>query len=294
MYPVLMAADILLFKAHWIPVGRDQVQHIEMARDIAASFNHLYGDHLVLPEAAVDESVALLPGTDGRKMSKSYDNVIPLFAPREQMRKQIMAIVTDSTAPGEPKKVEGSALFQIYEAFASKEETDQLRKAYAGGISWADAKQMLFERIDREIAPMREKYDALVNDPAEIERILQRGAEKARTLASPFMAELKAAVGLRNLADAAGKAKKKEKAALPSFKQYREADGKFYFKFLDADGRLLAQSRAFDSPQDAGRVISALKKGTPVDAPEVAGTLALADGVAAGEFGAALAALSGG
>jgi tryptophanyl-tRNA synthetase len=292
MYPVLMAADILMFKANWIPVGRDQVQHIEMARDIAASFNHLYGEHLVLPEAQIDDSVALLPGTDGRKMSKSYDNVIPLFAPREQMRKQIMAIVTDSSAPGEPKKVEGSSLFQIYEAFASKEETDALRKAYAAGISWADAKQTLFERIDREIAPMREKYDALMNDPAEIERTLQRGAEKARALAAPFMAELKSAVGLRNLSDTVGKAKKKEKAAQPSFKQYREADGKFYFKFLDADGRLLAQSRAFDSPQLAGRVISELKKGTPVDDPAVAGTLELADGVAAGEFGAALSALS--
>jgi tryptophanyl-tRNA synthetase len=218
--------------------------------------------------------------------------VIPLFAPREQLRKQIMAIVTDSRAPGEPKSVEGSALFQIYEAFASKEETDALRKAYAQGISWADAKQMLFERIDREIAPMREKYDALVNDPAEIERILQRGAEKARALAAPFMAELKSAVGLRNLADQAGKTKKKEKAALPSFKQYREGDGKFYFKFQDAAGRVLAQSRAFDSPQEAGRVIAALRNGTPVDDPAVAGTLALAQGIAAGEFGAALAELS--
>jgi tryptophanyl-tRNA synthetase len=294
MYPVLMAADILMFKANWVPVGRDQVQHLEMARDIAASFNHLYGEHLVLPQAQVDESVALLPGTDGRKMSKSYDNVIPLFAPREQLRKQIMAIVTDSSAPGEPKKVEGSSLFQIYEAFASKDETESLRKAYAQGISWADAKQMLFERIDAEIAPMREQYDALVGNPPEIERILQRGAEKARALAAPFMAELKAAVGLRNLADTGGKSRKKEKAAQPSFKQYREGDGKFYFKFLDADGRLLAQSRAFDSPQDAGRVIAALKKGTPVDDPSVAGTLALAEGVAPGEFGAALTALSAG
>jgi tryptophanyl-tRNA synthetase len=261
MYPVLMAADILMFKAHRIPVGRDQVQHIEMARDIAASFNHLYGEHLVLPEAAIDESVALLPGTDGRKMSKSYDNVIPLFAPREQLRKQIMAIVTDSSAPGEPKKVEGSALFQIYEAFASDEETEKLRHAYAQGISWADAKQWLFERIDREIAPMREKYDALVTHPAEIERTLQRGAEKARALAAPLMAELKSAVGLRNLADKAKAAAKKEKAQLPSVKQYREKDGKFYFKFVDADGRLLAQSGAFDSPQAAGEAVRRLKGG---------------------------------
>ncbi|HWI80184.1 MAG TPA: tryptophan--tRNA ligase [Ramlibacter sp.] len=262
MYPVLMAADILMFKAHWIPVGRDQVQHIEMARDIASSFNHLYGEHLVLPEAAIDETVALLPGTDGRKMSKSYDNVIPLFAPREQLRKQIMAIVTDSSAPGEPKKVEGSALFQIYEAFASKEETDALRRAYAQGISWADAKQALFERIDREIAPMREKYDALIANPAEIERTLQRGAEKARALAAPLMAELKDAVGLRNLAAKPKTAAKKEKSALPSFKQYREPDGKFYFKFVDADGKLLAQSQGFDSPKAAGEAVRQLKDGT--------------------------------
>jgi tryptophanyl-tRNA synthetase len=227
-------------------------------------------------------------------MSKSYDNVLPLFAPREQLKKQIFGVITDSRAPGEPKTVEGSSLFQIYEAFASKEETDALRREYERGISWADAKQLLFERIDREIAPMREKYDALVGDPAQIERTLQRGAEKARALAAPLMAELKAAVGLRNLADQAGRAKKKEKAALPSFKQYREEDGRFYFKFLDASGRLLAQSRAFDSPQQAGRVIAELKKGTPLDDPGLAGTLTIADGVAAAEFASALAALSAG
>jgi tryptophanyl-tRNA synthetase len=283
MYPVLMAADILMFKANWIPVGRDQVQHIEMARDIAASFNHLYGEHLVLPEAQIDETVALLPGTDGRKMSKSYDNVIPLFAPREQLRKQIMAIVTDSSAPGEPKKVEGSALFQIYEAFASKEETAKLREAYAQGISWADAKQMLFERIDSEIGAMREKYDALVANPAEIERTLQRGAEKARALAAPLMAELKSAVGLRNLADKAKAAGKKEKKALPSFKQYREADGKFYFKFVDAEGKLLVQSPAFDSPQEAGRAVAALKQ---------SGRAEPAPGATAEELSAALAELA--
>src|SRR3990167_7322028 len=155
MYPVLMAADILMFKAHKIPVGRDQVQHIEMARDIAQSFNHLYGEHFVLPEAAIDDTVALLPGTDGRKMSKSYDNAIPLFAPPPELRKQIAGIVTDSRSPGEPKEVEGSALFQIFEAFACPEETQRLRQAYADGIAWSDAKQMLFERIDGEIAPMR-------------------------------------------------------------------------------------------------------------------------------------------
>lgn len=260
MYPVLMAADILMFKAHKVPVGRDQVQHIEMARDMAQSFNHLYGEHLVLPEAQVDESVALLPGLDGRKMSKSYDNVIALFGPREQMRKQIFSIVTDSRAPGEPKEVEGSALFQVYQAFASPQETQELRDAYAAGISWADAKQRVFERIDREIAPMRERYEHLVAHPQELERILQAGAAKARERATPLMRELRDAVGLRNLATVSGGAKKdKAKAALPSFKQYREADGLFYFKFVDAHGKLLLQSRGFASPREAGQFIAGLK-----------------------------------
>ncbi|MEI6601770.1 MAG: tryptophan--tRNA ligase, partial [Comamonadaceae bacterium] len=123
MYPVLMAADILMFKAHQVPVGRDQVQHIEMARDIAQRFNHLYGEHLTLPQALIEDNVATLPGLDGRKMSKSYDNHIPLFAPRQQLKKLVAGILTDSRAPGEPKETEGSALFQIYQAFASAEET---------------------------------------------------------------------------------------------------------------------------------------------------------------------------
>jgi tryptophanyl-tRNA synthetase len=261
MYPVLMAADILMFKAHKIPVGRDQVQHIEMARAIAQSFNHLYGEHFVLPEAAVDESVATLPGLDGRKMSKSYDNVIALFAPPEQMRRQIAAILTDSRAPGEPKDTEGSALFQIYQAFASPEEAAALRKAYAQGISWADAKQLLFERIDREIAPMRARYQALIGDPAQLETILRAGADRARDRSIPFTAQLRHAVGLRNLAQAAGaKTEKNAKAATPVFKQYREADGKHYFKLQDAGGRLLLQSTAFDSPKDAGRIVAQLKQ----------------------------------
>ncbi len=162
MYPVLMGADILMFKAHKVPVGRDQIQHIEMARDMASSFNHLYGSHFVLPEAVVEETVALLPGLDGRKMSKSYDNTIPLFASRADMRKLIASILTDSRAPGEAKDTEGSALFQIYQAFASTEETAALAKAYADGIAWGDAKQVLFERIDREMAPMRDAYNSLV------------------------------------------------------------------------------------------------------------------------------------
>ncbi len=180
MYPVLMGADILMFNAHKVPVGRDQIQHIEMARDMAHSFNHRYGEHFVPPEAEIEESVATLPGLDGRKMSKSYDNTIPLFAPRAQLQKLIAGIVTDSRAPGEPKAVEGSALFQIYQAFATTDETMALRQAYADGIAWGDAKQLLFDRIDQEIAPMREAYLALLADPAKIEHILLAGATKAR------------------------------------------------------------------------------------------------------------------
>ncbi|WP_431111000.1 tryptophan--tRNA ligase [Variovorax paradoxus] len=261
MYPVLMGADILMFNAHKVPVGRDQVQHIEMARDMAQRFNHQYGEHFTLPDAEIDDAVATLPGLDGRKMSKSYGNTIPLFAPRAQLQKQIASIVTDSRAPGEPKDTEGSALFQIYQAFASAEETEALRKAYAEGIGWGDAKQMLFERIDREMAPLRARYEELMNNPAEIERILLVGADKARKLSRPFMTELRHAVGLRNLAAGRDKtARKAAKVAKPSFKQYRERDGLFYFKLLDASGAALLQSRGFASPQEAGRAIAALQQ----------------------------------
>jgi tryptophanyl-tRNA synthetase len=266
MYPVLMGADILMFNAHKVPVGRDQIQHIEMARDMANSFNHRYGEHFVPPQASIEESVATLPGLDGRKMSKSYDNTIPLFAPRDQLKKLIAGIVTDSRAPGEPKDPEGSALFQIYQAFASDDETLALRTAYAKGIAWGEAKQILFERIDREITPMREAYLALMNNPAKIETILLAGAAKARQQATPFMATLRHAVGLRRLADQATVAPTKSvKTALPSFKQYREADGQFRFKLVDAQGRLLLQSCAFESPKLAAQTIARLQReGTAV------------------------------
>ncbi|CAB5643448.1 tryptophan--tRNA ligase [Comamonas aquatica] len=262
MYPVLMAADILMFNAHKVPVGRDQIQHIEMARDMASSFNHLYGEHFVLPEAAIEESVATLPGLDGRKMSKSYDNTIPLFAPREQLKKLIGSIVTDSRAPGEPKDTEGSALFQLYQAFSTPEDTAAMRQAFADGIGWGDAKQMLFERIDAELAPMRARYDDLMAHPEKVEAALQIGAERARALSRPLIATLRAAVGLRSLAtqNTGAKQAKAAKAALPSFKQYREKDGKFYFKFLAADGRLLLQSTGFDQPKVAGQTIAQLQQ----------------------------------
>ena len=261
MYPVLMAADILMFKAHQVPVGRDQIQHIEMARDIAASFNHLYGEHLVPPEALIDDHVALLPGLDGRKMSKSYDNVIALFGPREQLRRQIMSIVTDSRAPGEPKDTEGSALYAIYRAFADDAEAADFARAFADGIGWGDAKQRLFERIDVEIAPMRQRYQHLMAHPGEVETLLRRGADKARALATPLMRELRQAVGLRAL-DAqvvAVRGGDQAKVGLPSFKQYREPDGRFYFKLTGVGGQVLLQSRGFESPRDAGQAVKRLQ-----------------------------------
>jgi tryptophanyl-tRNA synthetase len=268
MYPVLMSADILLFNADRVPVGRDQVQHIEMARDFAQRFNHLYGEpageqFFTLPEAVVEEQVATLPGLDGRKMSKSYDNTIPLFAPREQLRKLIFSIVTDSSAPGEPKDSEGSALFQIYRAFASAEETGRMRQAFADGVAWGEAKEQLFERIDVEVAPLRERYESLVAKPEAIERQLRDGAARLREeIATPFLQRLREAVGLRDLSRASATPADTEaaaKPALPQFKQYREADGHFYFKLHAADGKLLLQSIGHASARDAGRLIAQLK-----------------------------------
>jgi tryptophanyl-tRNA synthetase len=219
----------------------------------------LYGEHFVLPQAVVEENVALLPGLDGRKMSKSYDNTIALFAPSAQIRKQINAIVTDSRMPGEPKDTQGSALFQIYQAFANAEESARLAKAYADGIAWGDAKQEVFERVDREIAPMRATYEDLMAHPEKVERILLAGAEKARPKSAAFMAELRSAVGLRSLAQTADTAKGKvAKTVTASFKQYREKDGQFYFKLVDAQNQVLLQSRGFTSPREAGQAIAQL------------------------------------
>lgn len=261
MYPVLMGADILLFNADKVPVGRDQIQHIEMARDMASSFNHRYGEHFALPQAEIEATVATLPGLDGRKMSKSYDNTIPLFAPREQLKKLIAGIVTDSRAPGEAKATEGSALFDIYQAFASAEETAALQQAYAAGISWGDAKDLLFERIDREIAPMRQTYQRLMDHPELVEALLLEGARKARAIATPLMITLRSAVGLRRLKQTTSATSTPEaKPAPASFKQYRETDGLFYFKLVSAKGDLLLQSMGFDSPKDAGQSIVYLRK----------------------------------
>ena len=198
-YPILMAADILMFKSTRVPVGRDQKQHVEMARDIAQRFNHHYGDILVLPEPVIDEHTAVLSGLDGRKMSKSYNNTIPLFAPEKPLRKLIMKIKTNSLEPGEPKDTEGSTLFEIYKAFATPEETAEVEKLYAEGIAWGEMKQKLFEYINEHIKPARDEYERLIADPAIVEAELKKGADRAREVAVPYMAEIREAIGIRKL-----------------------------------------------------------------------------------------------
>jgi tryptophanyl-tRNA synthetase len=295
MYPVLMAADILGFRAHKVPVGRDQIQHIEMARDFGARFNHLYGEHLVLPEASIEESVATLPGLDGRKMSKSYDNTIPLFAPPAELKRLIFSIVTDSRAPGEPKATEGSALFQLYQAFATPEQAAAFAQAFADGIAWGDAKQALFERLDAELAPMRAKYDTLIAQPVEIEATLREGAEKARKIATPLLREMRHAVGLRDLRDAGATARdgapRAKSAALPQVKQYRERDGQFYFKLADGEGALLLQSAAFANPKEAGAWIARLRQDGAACLDAVLAVAQLGEGATRDAAAAALDAL---
>jgi tryptophanyl-tRNA synthetase len=198
-YPVLMAADILLFKSTHVPVGKDQVQHLEMARDIAQRFNHHYGELFVLPEAVIDEHVAVLPGQDGRKMSKSYNNTIPLWLPEKQLRKAIMKIVTNSLEPGQAKDPDDSALYTIYAAFANQEQREAMRQAYREGIAWGEAKQLTFELINAELILGRERYEALIADPGRIEETLLEGAQKARAYATPFLARIREAIGIRKL-----------------------------------------------------------------------------------------------
>ncbi len=198
-YPVLMAADILMFKANKVPVGKDQIQHLEMTRDIAARFNHNYRPLFVLPEAAVDEKTAVLSGLDGRKMSKSYNNTIPLFEPEKRLRKLIMKIKTNSLEPGEPKEPEECTLFEIFQAFAPAQAVQDLRTRYQDGISWGEMKQFLFEYLNNYLAKPRKRYLELMGDTGYIEKVLSKGAEKARKLSVPFLKEIREAVGIRKL-----------------------------------------------------------------------------------------------
>ncbi|MEO8670962.1 MAG: tryptophan--tRNA ligase [Tahibacter sp.] len=277
-YPILMAADILMFNAHKVPVGRDQIQHIEMARDIGARFNHLFGsgvEYFVLPEAVVEASVATLPGLDGRKMSKSYDNTIPLFeGGKKRLKEAIARIVTDSRLPGEPKDADSSSLTPIYEAFAGADAAQDFRAELAGGLGWGEAKQRLFERIDTDIAPLRARYEDLIARPADIEDLLSVGARKARAVARPLLDTLRSAVGLRSFVAVATLAPKSE-----VLQQRNDArvvgpfrDGTlFKFKIESGQREVLFISRGFDSPRDAVAASRALH------APELELTLNPAD-----------------
>ncbi len=196
-YPVLMTADILMFNADEVPVGKDQTQHLEMARDIAARYNHHFGEHFVMPQTIVAQDQAVLPGLDGRKMSKSYNNTIPLWLPEKKLRKHIMKIKTNMLEPGEPKDPTDSFVFNIYKAFATKQQTDVFKQSFADGIAWGAAKQELFELINAELAEPRERYNELMLQPKLIEEELLKGAQKAREFSVPFLKKLKTAVGIR-------------------------------------------------------------------------------------------------
>ncbi len=265
-YPVLMAADILMFNAHQVPVGRDQIQHVEMARDIGQRFNHLFGqgrEFFALPEALIEESVATLPGLDGRKMSKSYDNTIPLFGTSKQLKDAVARIVTDSKLPGEPKDADNAHLFTLYQAFASAGQTAEFRAALQGGLAWGEAKQRLYELLEGELGESRERYNALIAKPAELEDILLAGAAKARRIATPFLGELREAVGLRSFRNevqvAAGGKKKASKGA--RFVSFRDDDGSFRFRLLDVDGSQLLLSVSFADGKSAGAASKRLQAG---------------------------------
>ncbi|AKP88934.1 tryptophan--tRNA ligase [Achromobacter ruhlandii] len=286
-YPILMAADIVMFNANKVPVGRDQIQHLEMARDIAQRFNHLYGrDYFTLPEVAIEEDVATLPGLDGRKMSKSYNNTIPLFeGGAKALRASIMRIVTDSREPGEPKDAEGSHLYTIYRAFATHEQAAAFRKQLEEGLGWGEAKQALYDHLENLLAPMRERYFDLMANPGRIEDVLQAGAVKARKLAVPMMRELREAVGLRNLnAQAPGKQAqaKKEKGKGARFVSFRDEDGGFRFRLLAADGEELLLSQRFADPKQAGALMRRLQSEAPEALLQATaqGVAAVLDGVA--------------
>ena len=198
-YPVLMAADILMFNAARVPVGRDQIQHIEMTRDIAGRFNYLYKKLFILPEAMVDENTAVLSGLDGRKMSKSYNNTIPLFESEKKLRKLIMKITTNSLGPDEPKDPSTCTLFAIYKAFATPGETAAMEKRYHEGIAWGTMKQELFEYLNELLREPRKTYGELIQSPGDIDNILGKGAVRAREYAAPFLDKIRKAVGINSL-----------------------------------------------------------------------------------------------
>jgi tryptophanyl-tRNA synthetase len=263
-YPILMAADILMFNAHKVPVGRDQVQHLEMARDIAQRFNHLYASKepwFVLPDAVIDDDVATLCGLDGRKMSKSYNNTIALFEGGiKALKTSVAKIVTDSREPGEPKDAMGSNLLPIFKAFATPEQTQAFIAALEGGLGWGQAKQQLVDVIEQELAPLRQTYESLMARPDDIEDTLRAGAAKAREMAAPFMAQLRQAVGIGGGASLQGQkksaAKSKKGARLV---QFRDEAGEFRFRLLSAQGQTLCVSLPHADPKQVGVIIRQLE-----------------------------------
>jgi len=197
-YPVLMAADIIIFDSDIVPVGKDQVQHIEMAQDIAQSINANYKQQILkVPQAGVQEDSAVIPGLDGRKMSKSYNNVIPLFAAEKTLRKTIMRITTNSQTVEEPKNPDESQIYQLYKLFADEQEQTALADRYrAGGMGWGDAKEELFRVVNRALTPIRERYDTIMADIPALDKILEQGAQKARPIASATVKRLRKAAGI--------------------------------------------------------------------------------------------------
>jgi tryptophanyl-tRNA synthetase len=196
-YPILMAADILAYNSNKVPVGADQKQHVEFARDIAGYFNNSYGEILKIPAPIIGRDTGLIPGLDGRKMSKSYDNVIPLFASESELKKKIMRIITDSKLPAESKDPEDSTIFQLYKHFADAAEIAALRENFiAGGMGYGDAKNILFEKVNSVLKPMRDKYEHLMNNKNEIDAVLADGAKQACAVANDtFMKVKKAMLG---------------------------------------------------------------------------------------------------
>ncbi|MEH6944972.1 tryptophan--tRNA ligase [Bacillus sp. JJ722] len=197
-YPILMAADILLFKTDTVPVGKDQIQHVEIARDIAESFNHVYGDTFKLPNYKVQESTAVLPGLDGRKMSKSYNNTIPLFDEPKQLQKLINKIKTDSLPPEAPKDPDQSIIFTLYKEFASTNEIDKMKNQYVNGIGWGEAKKELFHVMNRFLEEPRERYRELMASPEKLDEILLYGADKARAVSGPLLKEIRSKIGFNH------------------------------------------------------------------------------------------------
>ncbi|HOB53685.1 MAG TPA: tryptophan--tRNA ligase [Acidobacteriota bacterium] len=196
-YPVLMAADILLYQAHLIPVGKDQKQHVEVTRDIAERFNNVFGDTFVLPEPAIDPDVAVVPGLDGQKMSKSYGNTIEIFSDEKVLRKKVMGIVTDPTPVEAPKDPDKCTVFALYRLFATPDELADLDRRYrAGGMGYAVAKEMLFEKIRTYFAPYRQRRLELAAQRDAVEQLLARGAEKARAIARPTLRKARRKTGL--------------------------------------------------------------------------------------------------